>query len=169
MVVSCYGEAINVRSRQYRNYARLIRDEHVGGMIVLGHVQYGSVHNAEPYAMAALLNRLQRLAKVPLLVGGGFRARRFHARELHHPWPYNMAFAAAHDVERQPCRRRRYGAGGAGDRRELDLCARRRRQQQSRQSRSSISARTARTRRMSRLTCRLTSKARIPIRRIRCW
>src|SRR5450631_2359434 len=51
VVISCYGEAINVRSRQYRHYLKLIRDEHVGGVIVVGHVQYGSVRNADPYAM----------------------------------------------------------------------------------------------------------------------
>ena len=98
IVVSCYGEAINVRSRQYRQYLKLIRDEHVGGVIVVGHVQYGSVRNADPYAMAALLNRFQRLAKIPLLVAADFERGASMRVNATTPWPYNMAFAAAHDV-----------------------------------------------------------------------
>ena len=49
-----------------------VRDLKVGGMIVVNRVVSGSVRNAEPYAMAAFLNRMQRLAKVPLLVGADF-------------------------------------------------------------------------------------------------
>jgi beta-N-acetylhexosaminidase len=98
IVVSCYGEAVNVRSRQYRQYAKLIRDEHVGGVIVVGHVQYGSVRNADPYAMAALLNRFQHLAKIPLLVAADFERGASMRVNATTAWPYNMAFAAAHDV-----------------------------------------------------------------------
>ena len=41
-------------------------------MIVINRVVSGTVRNAEPYAMAAFLNRMQRLAKIPLIVGGDF-------------------------------------------------------------------------------------------------
>jgi beta-N-acetylhexosaminidase len=99
VVVSCYGEAINVRSRQYRQYLKLIRDEHVGGVIVVGHIQYGSIRNADPYAMAALINRFQRLAKIPLLVAADFERGASMRVNATTPWPYNMAFAAAGDVK----------------------------------------------------------------------
>ena len=98
-MVSCYGEAINVRSRQYRQYLKLIRDEHVGGVIVVGHIQYGSIRNADPYAMAALINRFQRLAKIPLLVAADFERGASMRVNATTPWPYNMAFAAAGDVK----------------------------------------------------------------------
>jgi beta-N-acetylhexosaminidase len=98
IVVSCYGEAMNVRSRQYRQYLKLIRDEHVGGVIVVGHVLYGTVRNADPYAMAALINRFQRLANIPLLVAADFERGASMRVNATTQWPYNMAFAAAHDV-----------------------------------------------------------------------
>ena len=41
-------------------------------MIVVNRVVSGSVRNAEPSAMATFLNRMQRLARVPLLVGADF-------------------------------------------------------------------------------------------------
>jgi len=72
VVMPCYGEAISTRSAQYKRYVHEVRDLKIGGLIVLGHVQRGVVHNAEPFAMAALLNRMQRLAKVPLLVSADF-------------------------------------------------------------------------------------------------
>ena len=49
-----------------------MRDLHIGGLIVNNNVPNGVVRYAEPYAMAVLLNRMQKLAKVPLLVGGDF-------------------------------------------------------------------------------------------------
>jgi beta-N-acetylhexosaminidase len=98
IVVSCYGEAINVRSRQYRQYLKLIHDEHVGGIIVVGHVIYGSVRNADPYAMAALVNRFQHLATIPLLVAADFERGASMRVNASTQWPYNMAFAAAGDV-----------------------------------------------------------------------
>src|SRR5260370_36528690 len=67
VVMPCYGEAINTRSAQYRRYVHDVRDLQIGCFIVMGHVQGVVVHNAEPYAMAAFLNRMQRLAQAPLL------------------------------------------------------------------------------------------------------
>src|SRR5258708_4607701 len=72
IVMPIFGESIHTRSRVFKQYQRLVRDVEVGGLIVLGHVRYGTVRNAEPYAMAALLNRLQKLSKIPLLVGADF-------------------------------------------------------------------------------------------------
>ena len=95
----CYGEAINVRSAQYRRYQHFVRDLHIGGLIVLGHIQNGSVHNAEPYAMAAFLNRMQRLAKVPLLVGADFERGASMRVNSTTAWPYNMAFGAARALD----------------------------------------------------------------------
>ena len=99
VMMPCYGEAINVRSKQFRQYQHLIRDVHVGGMIVLGHVQYGSIRNAEPYAMSALFNRFQQMAAIPLLIGGDFERGASMRVNATTPWPYNMAFAAGRDLE----------------------------------------------------------------------
>jgi beta-N-acetylhexosaminidase len=99
VMMPCYGEAINTRSAQYRRYVHLVRDLKVGGLIVLGHVQGGTVHNAEPYAMSAFLNKMQRLAKVPLLVSADFERGASMRVNSTTAWPHNMAFAAARDLE----------------------------------------------------------------------
>src|SRR4051794_39013347 len=62
VIITSYGEAPSSRSAAYRDFVHAIRDLKVGGMIVVNRVVNGSVRNAEPYAMAAFLNRMQRLA-----------------------------------------------------------------------------------------------------------
>src|SRR6202171_5483993 len=98
IVMPIYGESVHTRSRVFKQYQHLVRDVEVGGLIVLGHVRYGTVRNAEPYAMAALLNRLQKLSRVPLLVGADFERGASMRVNSTTPWPYNMAFAAARDL-----------------------------------------------------------------------
>src|SRR5258708_1256283 len=99
VVMPCYGEAINTRSAVYRRYVHEVRDLKIGGLIVMGHVQGGQVRNAEPYAMAAFLNRMQRLAKVPLLVSADFERGASMRVNNTTAWPHNMAFAAARDLD----------------------------------------------------------------------
>jgi beta-N-acetylhexosaminidase len=99
VVMPCYGEAINTRSAQYRKYVHEVRDLKIGGLIVMGHVQGGAVHNAEPFAMTAFLNRMQRLAKVPLLVSSDFERGASMRVNSTTAWPHNMAFAAARDLD----------------------------------------------------------------------
>src|SRR5688500_6914410 len=72
IMLTTYGEAPASRSTAFKEYVRAVRDLKVGGLIVVNRVVAGSVRPAEPYAMAAFLNRMQRLAKVPLLAGGDF-------------------------------------------------------------------------------------------------
>src|SRR5271154_6388039 len=98
IIVPIYGEPSNTRSAEFRKYQHLIRDLHVGGVIVTGHSLNGGVRNAEPYAMAALLNRLQKLAKTPLFVGADFERGASMRVNSTTAWPYSMAFAAAQDL-----------------------------------------------------------------------
>src|SRR5260370_7875342 len=72
IVMPIYGEAMHTRSANYRKYQHFVRDLHVGGVIVTGHSTNGSTRNAEPYAMAALLNRMQKLTRVPPLGAADF-------------------------------------------------------------------------------------------------
>lgn len=99
VMMPCYGEAINTRSAQYRHYVHLVHDLKIGGLIVLGHIQNGTIRNAEPYAMAAFLNRMQRASQVPLLVGADFERGASMRVTSTTAWPYNMAFAAARDTD----------------------------------------------------------------------
>ncbi len=99
IVMPIYGEPIHARSATFRRYQHFIRDLHVGGIIVTGHTLNGSVRNAEPYAMAAMLNRLQKISRLPLLVGADFERGASMRVTSTTAWPYNMAFAAAKDLD----------------------------------------------------------------------
>jgi beta-N-acetylhexosaminidase len=94
IIVPIYGEPSNTRSAEFRKYQHLIRDLHVGGVIVTGHSLNGGVRNAEPYAMAALLNRLQKLARTPLFVAADFERGASMRVNSTTAWPYSMAFGA---------------------------------------------------------------------------
>src|SRR5689334_17657759 len=65
LVIPCYGDSPNSRSKAYQKFVREVRDLGVGGLIVNNRVQGGLVRNAEPHAMAAFFNRMQRYAKTP--------------------------------------------------------------------------------------------------------
>jgi beta-N-acetylhexosaminidase len=98
VIITSYGEAPSSRSQTYRDYVRAVRDLKVGGMIVVNRVVGGSVRSAEPYAMASFLNRMQRLAKVPLLVGADFE-RGASMRVSGTPkYPHLMAYGATRDL-----------------------------------------------------------------------
>ncbi|HWY47452.1 MAG TPA: glycoside hydrolase family 3 N-terminal domain-containing protein [Bryobacteraceae bacterium] len=99
VIMPVYGEVTNTRSPAFRKYQHFVRDLHVGGVIVTGHVINGTVRNAEPFAMAALLNRLQKSARVPLLVGADFERGTSMRVTSTTAWPYSMAFAAAKDLD----------------------------------------------------------------------
>src|SRR5262249_55458785 len=98
IIMPIYGEPAHRRSANARRYEHLVREVHVGGLIVTGHSMNGGIKNAEPYAMAALLNRLQKMSKLPLLVGADFERGASMRVNSTTPWPYSMAFGAAQDV-----------------------------------------------------------------------
>ncbi|HYW42165.1 MAG TPA: glycoside hydrolase family 3 N-terminal domain-containing protein [Bryobacteraceae bacterium] len=95
--IAFHGESPNSRSRDYRKFVRLIRETKVGGLI-LNNVSNGRVvQKAEPYAVAAFLNRLQRMAAVPLMVGGDFERGASMRVDGTTVFPHAMAFGAAGD------------------------------------------------------------------------
>jgi len=98
VVVPIYGEPMNARSAAFRKYQHEVRNLRVGGVIVTSRVQNGVVRNAEPYAMAAMLNRLQKMSKLPLLVAADFERGASMRVASATPWPYSMAFAAGRDL-----------------------------------------------------------------------
>ena len=98
VIITSFGEAPASRSAAYRDFVRAVRDLKVGGIIVVNRVVGGTVRSAEPYAMAAFLNRMQRLAKVPLMVGGDFE-RGASMRVSGTPkYAHLMAYGAARDL-----------------------------------------------------------------------
>ena len=83
-----YGHYISTDSQEYARLARLVQERHVGGMIMsLGDV----------YGTAVLLNKLQRLAKVPLLVGADLERGLAMRTRKTTPFPDAMAIGATRD------------------------------------------------------------------------
>ena len=111
--IAFHGESPNTRSREYRKFVRLIRDTKVGGLI-LNNVSNGRVvQKAEPYAVAAFLNRMQRMATVPLMVGGDFERGASMRRRGHHGLPARHGFRRRRRPGADALRRRGHGAGSA--------------------------------------------------------
>jgi len=95
--IAFHGESPNTKSKEYRKFVRLITETKVGGLI-LNNVSNGRVvQKAEPYAVAAFLNRLQRMTTVPLMVGGDFERGASMRVAGTTVFPHAMAFGATGD------------------------------------------------------------------------
>ena len=92
-----HGAPPSSRSREYRRFVQLVRDTRVGGLILVNWSKGQVMQKAEPYALAAFLNRMQRLAKVPLLVSGDFERGASMRVSGTTVFPHAMAFGAAGD------------------------------------------------------------------------
>jgi len=95
--IEFHGGSPNTRSRDYQKFVRFIRETKVGGLILSNPNNGRGVQRAEPYALAAFLNRMQRIAKVPLLVGGDFERGASMRVSGTTPFPHAMAFGATGD------------------------------------------------------------------------
>ena len=94
---SIFRDAPNAHSAQYRKFVRLIRDTKVGGLVLVNATNGRLVAKAEPYALGAFLNRMQRLVRVPLLVGGDFERGASMRVDGTTVFPHAMAFGATGD------------------------------------------------------------------------
>jgi beta-N-acetylhexosaminidase len=95
--ISFHGSAPNSRSREYRTFMRMIREVKVGGLILVNWSNGRVIQKAEPYAVAAFLNRMQRMATTPLMVGGDFERGASMRIEGTTVFPHAMAFGATGD------------------------------------------------------------------------
>ena len=98
VVVPFSGGPLNTRSRAYREFVKLVEHDHVGGMILVNVTQGKLVQKAEPLNVAAFLNKMQRLAKVPLLVSADLERGASMRLNSTTVFPHAMAFAAAGDL-----------------------------------------------------------------------
>ncbi len=98
IVVRGYGDYPPSEDSEYRRFTRWIHEDHVGGFIVAGRIQDGSVIPAQPFELAAFVNHMQRQAKTPLFVASDFeRGASMRVAETAR-FPYLMAFGAARDL-----------------------------------------------------------------------
>jgi beta-N-acetylhexosaminidase len=91
------GAAPHTRSREYARYLKLVRDIRVGGLILVNWAQGRVIQKAAPYELATFSNRMQRLAKVPLLVGADLERGASMRVDGTTVFPHAMAFGAAGD------------------------------------------------------------------------
>ncbi len=95
VVIRTHGNMASARGREWRNIVRWVRDSQVGGIIVVNRVRRGSVVKAQPYETLQFINRLQRMAKVPLLAGGDFERSVSMRFDGTIQYPHAMAYGAA--------------------------------------------------------------------------
>jgi beta-N-acetylhexosaminidase len=93
------GRLLHPKTRAYREFVKLVATEHIGGLILVNVTQGRTVPKAEPLDVAAFLNRMQRLATVPLLVGGDLERGASMRLNNTTVFPHAMAFAASNDLE----------------------------------------------------------------------
>ena len=94
-----YGNVPSTESPEYAHFRHWIRDLHIGGIIVINHVQYGLLRYIDPHAMALSLNNMQKMSKVPLLIGADFERGASMRVNDTIKFPYAMAYGAAHDLD----------------------------------------------------------------------
>jgi beta-N-acetylhexosaminidase len=90
---------MNSRSREYGKFVHLVAQEHVGGMILVNVSNGRVVAKADPLEAASFINRMQRLAAVPLLISGDFERGASMRVDATTAFPHAMAFTASRDPE----------------------------------------------------------------------
>ena len=93
------GFAPNSTSSEYRKFVRLIQEKQVGGLILVNLANGRVTQKAEPYALATFVNRLQGMARVPLMVSADFERGASMRVNDTTAFPHAMAFGAAGDPE----------------------------------------------------------------------
>jgi beta-N-acetylhexosaminidase len=97
IVIPFNGHPMNTRTREYRKFIHLVAQEHVGGLILVNVFNGRITAKADPLEVASFVNRMQKIARTPLLVSGDFErgaSMRVDATTL---FPHAMAFTASGD------------------------------------------------------------------------
>jgi beta-N-acetylhexosaminidase len=97
IVIGFSGHPMNTRTREYRKFVHLVSQEHVGGLILVNVSNGRTVAKADPLEAASFINRMQRLARIPLLVSGDFERGASMRVDATTIFPHAMAFTASRD------------------------------------------------------------------------
>ncbi len=98
IVIPFNGHPLNTKTREYRRFVNLTEREHVGGLVLINVPNQRPGGRADPMEVANFLNRMQSLAKVPLLVAGDFERGVSMRVDSTTVFPHAMAFTAAGDA-----------------------------------------------------------------------
>ncbi|MES1258442.1 MAG: glycoside hydrolase family 3 N-terminal domain-containing protein, partial [Acidobacteriota bacterium] len=98
IVIPFSGHPMNTRTREYHKFVALMTRERVGGLVLINVPNGRPGAKADPLEVASFLNRMQGLAKVPLLVAGDFERGVSMRVDSTTVFPHAMAFTAAGDA-----------------------------------------------------------------------
>src|SRR5580692_3513873 len=99
VLATAAAEPVSSTSQEFERYRHWVRDVHVGGLIIGTSVRDGQTRIAQPDETAVVLNRLQKMSKLPLLIGSDFERGASMRVDYTVRFPYNMAYGAANDLE----------------------------------------------------------------------
>ncbi|HWF08046.1 MAG TPA: glycoside hydrolase family 3 N-terminal domain-containing protein [Bryobacteraceae bacterium] len=99
IVIGFNGHPMNTRTRAYRTFVRLVAQEHIGGLILVNVDNGRTVAKADPLETASFINRMQRLASIPLLVSADFERGASMRVDATTVFPHAMAFTASRDPD----------------------------------------------------------------------
>jgi beta-N-acetylhexosaminidase len=90
IMARAYGHYVSTSSDEYRRLVELVTKDHVGGL---------AVFQGDVYESAVLLNRLQRLARVPLLIAADYERGITMRTRRGTPFPDAMAIGATRNPD----------------------------------------------------------------------
>jgi beta-N-acetylhexosaminidase len=99
VLATATAEPVSSTSQEFQRYSHWVRDLHVGGLIIGTSVRDGQTRIAQPDEMAVFLNRMQKISKIPLLIGSDFERGASMRVDYTVRFPYNMAYGAANDLD----------------------------------------------------------------------
>lgn len=100
LIVSAFnGFAAKTRSKEYRALVTLVRKERIGGLILINVMNGRVAVKPMPRDVVTFVNRMQGMAKIPLLVSGDLERGVSMRVEATTVFPHAMAFTATRDPD----------------------------------------------------------------------
>ena len=97
IVIPFSGHPLNTRTRDYRRFVNLMTKERVGGLVLINAPNGHGNSRPAPLEVATFLNKMQALAKIPLIVAGDFERGVSMRVDSTTVFPHAMAFTATGD------------------------------------------------------------------------
>lgn len=95
VMLSFHGDFISSESAEYRELQRAIEENRAGGFMLATRIGAFGIERGQPYATAAMINLLQKSARIPLLFAADFERGTAMRLEEGTSFPHMMAVAAA--------------------------------------------------------------------------
>ena len=89
-----HGDFISLESAEYRELQHAVEEKHAGGFMLGTRLGPFGIERGQPYATAAMINFLQKSARIPLLVAADFERGTAMRLEEGTSFPHVMAVAA---------------------------------------------------------------------------